>query len=468
MANTIASARGFILRIGINRSGLVQVQLLKDDSSTLDLQLQDLDADPERFNERLSKLGLLRDAMNRAEPVELSYLPDDKTGGLEIDAIARLTRDADGSPQKIEIADGLVVNLQLFAENRTVSGGETPDRAKVSVLLTDLSQLQLSLNMQIPERQVAAQQFQWILAAHSSGDALRFYYDSADHVIFAVASSSGDSGFGGDQAQTLDGFVESLSPSSAGAGAAFSEFTFTTAPAFAGSGNYIPLQAYSPTTLSLLIARGSPGYALVEAGLRDALRMQIRAYDLSASHDAGRDAADGASPPSVRDERLGLRADGNAKVVVRDYISESPAPALVVPTLVAGRVSLLAPLASASRPVWVRIARESLDHGIECAPCTDGVPTSDLTPRTLRDLRLPYPAQWSGWGCFNHGVYRFQFTLAVPLEVLLDGEPLCLHAGDDAGIRFGHACLGGEHQVEVRLMQWTCDQDFVMDIYRIR
>src|SRR5436190_22409278 len=45
---------------------------------------------------------------------------------------------------------------------------------------------------------------------------------------------------------------------------------------------------------------------------------------------------------------------------------------------------LLAPLASASRGVWVEIRRESLDVGPERAYCATGTPSSDLTPQSLR------------------------------------------------------------------------------------
>jgi hypothetical protein len=129
---------------------------------------------------------------------------------------------------------------------------------------------------------------------------------------------------------------------------------------------------------------------------------------------------------------------------------------------------LLAPLASASRGVWIRISRSSLDHGPEGDICTDGVPSSDLSPQTLRDLRIPYPAEWRGLGCFNSGVYRFQFDLEVEFSVVVDGEELCLHDADEGSVRFAHACLGGEHEIAVRLEGWSCEYSFNMDIYRLR
>jgi hypothetical protein len=128
---------------------------------------------------------------------------------------------------------------------------------------------------------------------------------------------------------------------------------------------------------------------------------------------------------------------------------------------------LLAPLASASRPVWITISRTSLDYGPEGFACTPGVPTSDLRPQTLRDLRIPYPALWTGLACFNHGIYRFQFNLPTAFEVKVDGETLCLHDAPE-GVKMAHACLRGEHEVCVEIEDWICDYEFVMDVYRIR
>ena len=131
-------------------------------------------------------------------------------------------------------------------------------------------------------------------------------------------------------------------------------------------------------------------------------------------------------------------------------------------------VELLAPLASASRPVWIDISRESLDYGPDYILKTRGLPSSDLKPRSLRDLRIPYPAAWHGIGCFNEGVYRFQFNLPVEFRVVVDGEELCVHETEIEPVTVAHACLEGEHHVVVELQEWTCDYTFDMDVYRLR
>src|SRR5437868_4918492 len=97
--------RGFVERLEIGRAGLVTASMLHDDGSSADYLIADLDADPERFNERLSKLAILRDAMSRAEPVEVEYVAND-SGGRTIERVVRITRDvlaANGATQQVPV-----------------------------------------------------------------------------------------------------------------------------------------------------------------------------------------------------------------------------------------------------------------------------------------------------------------------------------------------------------------------------
>ena len=91
--------RGFVTTLGVGRAGLVEATVLHGDGTTALYTVADLDADPERFNERLSKLGILRDAMDRAEPVEIEFSKSD--GARPINAIKRLTRDMLEKPNKM-------------------------------------------------------------------------------------------------------------------------------------------------------------------------------------------------------------------------------------------------------------------------------------------------------------------------------------------------------------------------------
>src|ERR1700754_1846590 len=113
--------RGFVERLEIGRAGLVTASLSHDDGTQADYTIHDLDADPERFNERLSKLGILRDAMTRAEPVEIEYGQGqgEGEGGNEIQRVVRITRDmlaANAETQRVAV---FVVGVSVLADNRT-------------------------------------------------------------------------------------------------------------------------------------------------------------------------------------------------------------------------------------------------------------------------------------------------------------------------------------------------------------
>jgi hypothetical protein len=265
-----------------------------------------------------------------------------------------------------------------------------------------------------------------------------------DGRIVGVSTSGGSNNDTGGR-MTLDVFVESLGILDTGF-SGLAVVTVTTAPAFTGVGNVIANDAFQPQAVNLLVARGSEQYELCEAGLRDNVRMSLV---------AGR-----------RRDKPG-DTEGSSDVSINSSAAASTGNVLDIAGIILD-AKLLAPLASASRPVWVMVSRETLDVGIEGPACTEGVPSSDLAPKSLRDLHIPYPAKWCGVGCFNHGVYRFQFKIASPISVTVDCRELCLYESDDKQWRFGYACLGGEHTVCVSLPKWTCEQDFNMDIYRIR
>jgi hypothetical protein len=456
----MATKRGFVQRIEIGRAGLVKVYLIHGDSSVGQYVISDLDADPERFNEQLSKLGILRDAMNRAEPVEIEHASGE--GGEEIERAARISRDELGPVQRVEQVTGLVLGVSLHAENGSTADGEKHDLALVSVFTTGLELVRLTLDMQSPERLVANQQLEMIREGYKEGCLVRFLVDVSgaggdddtgasakrERRIIAVAVDYGSDFFGGEGAVDVSGFVETLSLIDLGLGeeaGKFAHVRFTTAPAFTGPGGTVGLSPFTPVTLDLLVPKHSLAYDLFEAGLRDNLRMRVKVV------------------------RLGQRKDAEERQWKALYRVMAKKPSIDPNNLgIAFAAELLAPLASASRPVWITISRKSLDHGPDGYPCTEGVPSSDLTPRTLRDLRIPYPAVWKGVGCFNKGVYRFQLALPTDFSISVDGRKLCLHDADEEGIKMAHACLCGEHVVKVEIEKWICDYEFLMDVYQLR
>ena len=478
--------RGFVERLEVGRAGLAMASLLHDDGTRADYQLPDLDADPERFNERLSKLGLLRDAMSRAEPVEIEFRADAEGGGLQIDRVARITRDMlAGNLQTIR-ATVFIVGIGLLADNRSGARAEAGDAVSVVTMTPAGTVAALMLDMQLPERAVALMLLQLLRDAQAAGQPVTLVVDAKNRRIVGVESggapaATDPSGSG----EIVDGFVEtvvvapSLAPMSN-----LAMVEFTTAPPFGAAGNVVPLLAFTPTLTSFLVVQGSAEYDLFVAGLRDKLRMRVMlgARIAAPTRNPTSDPQQPQDKVTDADRKLDearsslnrlfkampapapAAAPGQAEASAKDGAKDSAKDSLHL----VRATQLVAALASASRPVWVRIARQSLDQGPDGEACTDGLPSSDLSPQSLRDLRLPYTAEWTGWGCFNHGVYRLQFELGVEFEAYVDGKLVCLHASDDGKLRFAHACLHDEHEIRVVLKRWTCAQTFRMDVYRIR
>ena len=434
--------RGFVEALEIGRAGLASVFLLHADGSRATYTIADLDADPERFNERLSALGLLRDAMDRAEPVELEFEGRDGSGGSII-RVRRLTRDMLERPKETQRASGQVIGLAIGIEAHP----ELPEPSDWAVLalMVDGNAERFIVPVQTPERTTSRSMIDLAQAAQQSGSALTVDYEPKRRLIVAMEiGAGGGRGAGGRELEEFDAFVERIAHAP---DLGMMVVAVTTAPPFGpGEGNVVPLAPFTPAAVQLLVLRGSPEYALFEAALRDLLRVRVRAF----------------GPPDRPDDNDG---DGTGATIAAGKVVHAGAGQMQ-PLLVQS-AEVLAALCSAARPVWIQVNRRSLDVGPD-AECLEGVPTSDLSPRTMRDMHLPYRAEWRGIACCNHGVYRFQFELDVPFTVTVDDEELCLHADPDGEHLFAHACLHGEHQVCVTLDDWTCDQKFVMDVYRIR
>lgn len=453
--------RGFVERLEVGRAGLALASVLQDDGSRADYQLADLDADPERFNERLSKLGLLRDAMSSAEPVEIDYTGGDG-GSRSIDRICRITRDALAANGPTDSVSIYVVGISLLADNRTGASAEASDTATVVTMTDSGATSSYVLDLQLPERAVAAALLQMLRDAQADGEPVTLLVDSKRQRIVGVQAGGAGTALQAGDGGTVDGFVESITVAPGMTPMSnLAIVAFTTAPPFGPSGNVVSLVPFTPALEQLLVVQGSGEYDLFVAGLRDKLRMRVM---LGATVGGGQSTRpNGNTPAKPKDAAPTPSAPDRASAAAAAGGGSAADPM----TLVRG-TQLVAALASASRPVWIRISRQSLDVGPEGVPCVDGLPTNDLSPQTLRDMRLPYTAEWLGWGCFNHGVYRLQFELGVEFEVFIDGKVLCLHASDDGKVRFAHACLHDEHEVRVVLRCWTCTQTFQMDIYRIR
>ena len=487
------TVRGFVLKLEVGRAALVRVNLLLDTGAVQVYELHDLDADPERFNERLSKLGILRDAMNRAEPVEIETIE-----GNEIDRVARITRDDLVAFQNITEVIGFALNIVIYARDRTGALREEGDMSRITVVDSSFQQQELILPLQISERDVAIAQLQLIRDAQERGFPVRF--------LVAAASSSDDAGsaassttqriiavemledanlFGdNDSRSVVSGFVESISllRMTGGDQQNFAHIRLTTAPQLNLVGGTVPLVPFTPETLNLLVPQGSPSYALFMAGLRNNLLMRT---EIIAPQQLRQPREDTTEESVEREQPRVTTAEGTTNTLTtrRENAVEMRATAIAnyergeiayarydknQQFFLAFSAELNAHLASASRPVWLMISRESLDMGPVSERCVSDTPTSDLRVSTLRDLRIPYDAVWTGFACFNSGIYRFQIELPTTVELRVDDKSVCLHDAVEGQAKFGHACLHGEHKVELIIHNWICDYEFVMDVYQLR
>ena len=235
--------QGFVQSIDVGRGGLVTVHVLLTDGSTAVYVISDLDADPERFNERLSKLALLRDAMNRAEPVEIDH--DAGAAGEEIERAERITRDALGFPTAGNAVVGLVVGLLVHSQVGVTPTPASHSYAEVVLLATNGLQGSCKLDLQFPERSTAIAQLGLLQAAYAAGITVRVLLTSDDagqEWILEVAEGDDIAGSGekGDET-AVSGFVESLSliPLTPPAAGNLASAGFTTAPEFTGPGGTV-------------------------------------------------------------------------------------------------------------------------------------------------------------------------------------------------------------------------------------
>ncbi|EEW25931.1 hypothetical protein [Rhodobacter ferrooxidans] len=445
--------RGFVEALGVGRAGLVEATVLHADGSTQVYTVADLDADPERFNERLSKLGILRDAMNRAEPVEIIYDKQDDQGRA-IDAVKRLTRDALDWPRDTSVAQGTVVGVGIEFEVNIGPHGEAADRAKLA-LLTDAGVEIFTINLQAPERGVALAMVDLARAAQAAGASVAVTYDVKQRQVVMIEQSdlAGLGGNGAELAQ-FSAFVEEIThmPISN-----LMLIAVTTAPEFSAAGNVVPLDRFAPERLLLAVVQGSPEYALLNAALRDKLRVEVFAAKPAEKPKDGGDINHGevGTPVYVRRGFTNASPELGAARGLPDQVH-----------LVRG-VTLQHALCSASRPVWITVNRQALDIGPD-ANCAEGLPSSDMRPRSLREINLPYRAAWVGKGCFNAGVYRIQIVTDRVFTLWVDGAEICVHLDEEGKTAFGHACLCGEHEIRIVFENWQCNAKFDMDVYRIR
>lgn len=469
--------RGYVEKLGIGRAGLVEACIMHTDNSSVIYTIADLDADPERFNERLSKLAILRDAMDRAEPVEIEFQNSDDVGARNIDSVMRITRDTLRRELEGALIQGVIV--AMAAQTQTVISPklEAPDRLGMFVM-TKTSLEFCQINMQMPERPTARTMSDIARDAYRTGATVTIGIDAETFDVRTITLQQAQGFIGSQLVPTFSAFVEEITHTQF---AGLMRIDVTTAPEFQGDGNIVPLDAFIPERRVLAVIYQSPEYELLEAALRDKLRVE-----LVTSKQPERDDGDDTSndvPPARTDNtsrdvaEVGIPERNRSLASMTAAVGMSASSDLDLPRrdvatdlqdiyMLRG-VTLQHALCSATRPVWIEINRRALDIGPD-AECVDGLPSNDMRPQTIRELNLPYQAAWIGTGCFNHGVYRIQLMTDRALTIWVDSEEICLHTDAESGAIFGHACLNGDHEVRIELENWQCKAKFDIDVYRIR
>lgn len=456
--------RGFVETLGVGRAGLVEATVLHGNGTTAIYTVADLDADPERFNERLSKFGILRDAMDRAEPVEIEFSSSD--GARPIESVKRLTRDMLDRPGQTATATGIVIGLAVSFEVQTGPRGETTDRALLSLLASSGPE-NFIIPLQAPERDAAMAMVNIARDAQAAGASVAVTYDTESRQVTRLVRSDLAGLGGGTQTDQFSAFVEEITHTPV---SNLMLVTVTTAPEFQTDGNVVPLVNFDPELRDLAVIYNSPEYLLLEAALRDKLRVELFTLrpEKPRDPDKPRDPkGDDTGNDTGRDDDI--RSDD----VIRRGLSGRTSARIDAAANPGRRTHMLRgatlqhALCSASRPVWIEVNRQALDVGPD-ETCLEGLPSNDMKPQTIRDLNLPYRAAWIGYGCFNHGVYRIQITTDRAVTVLVDGEEICLHASEKGDTVFGHACLDGDHEIQIVFENWKCNAKFDMDVYRIR
>lgn len=474
----------YVLDLSMGRAGLATATLVPVSGSTnLTVHVSDVDAEPERFNERLTKIALLRDAMNRAEPVRVTTV--EGKSGLEVDEVTRVTRDwllAEGKP---EVAVGLVLNLRTLARHGTSSAGEASDITQVTLYDPAGARFVTSaLSLQMQERGTADAILATLTEGLHAGTAVRLdlMRDPRSKTTWIVGATEQR---GQAVEQVIDGFVESLGLRMAGRWP-LAEVYITTAPRLIGPRRVVDPALFTPDRVLLLVPQGSQMATWLERALAESRRVRIGHVILGASEQA---------EPGVSD--LDASLDDGVPGETSD-----PAVTDLTASLLTSLV-VMAPHASAARPVWTCVRQEALEQppSIECIP---GTPA---TIASVGGLQVPHRAAWEGTGCFVHGVYRIQVISPVQPVILVDGVAPCCPVGiplekakeevtaelaagrlesglqriayqetvsiskarttPDLQVWMVHICVEGSHTVRIAFDAWRCGYRLALDVFRV-
>jgi hypothetical protein len=438
----MAIFRGFVLTVDVRGDGLCEVVIkaVHAGNASRTFFIPNLDGDLTQTNKRLGQLGLLRDAVARALPVEVDYTTTPDQGDLIDDVVVHPRPSIDGR-QGTQTVEGVVIGLgvnELWPLSGSSPYLDAPDLASV-VILTDTGDVVgLLLDLQRPDPLTAQDELRLLEIAYRTRRQVQVLVSIAYEQRGDKGSTSALFVAGRDASQTNPGYIQATQfktlpetdldyvyayierlgqryeSFTAKAATAISQvkIVYTSAPGQTPEGDIADNGSFSPQRLTAWVHDDSPLLTRLDAALRDNLQV-----------------------------RLGL--NGN-------LIHE---------------VELVAHLGSSARPIWIVEDFKCAPSAAESGTCTN-VPTVQ-GPSNSTFANLPRSICWRGKGYFQEGIWRFVMQSGIDGKLKIDGEEICCSPAGHGGA-LQHAYLKGLHCVELELSGVTCSSAFTISIYRIR
>lgn len=435
--------RGFVETLESRSDGWVELTLCAAHSGgqRRTFLIPNLDGDLEKTNRRLAQLGLARDALARVLPVELQFSSDQEQGDL-VDDLAIHPRPSFESRRGGRWVSGVVIGVGVHErgpENASTPYRDEADLASVTLLADDGTVEGLLIDLQRPDpgtgaallelatlswrtrRKVEAQ----VYSAFEDRPKLRARItDPAPGFVIVLRFPALESV----DLDLVDAFVERITQRSASfdssdaPGYSHCDVDITTAPEQSPIGDVSENGTFQPTTRTARIHLDHPALSHLREALCSGLAV-----------------------------RLGL---------VENQIHQ---------------VTLISPLGSAARPIWITTRREPVcEDGAR--PC-DNVPTVRTPSAQVLD-QTPLSQRWSGDGYFRAGIWRFVVESAHTgsVHLTVDGVPPACYEAPTAThdhpardfAKVAHAYLEGLHRVELLIRDRACSASFRFAAYRIR
>lgn len=379
----MAIQRGFVQSIEARSDGWVEVVLLSVHGGNIPhtLFIESLDGDLTEAHRRLSKLALLRDALARTLPVEVSYEQTSDQGNVIQDVTALRTRSIDGRRGGWWVT-GHIIGLTLLERGPEKDASPYTDEADLAVaavLLDDGSLVSYTVDLQRPYEGTGHGILEMLAESRRTRRVIRL------HIAPEIEDKNEvDSGFiVGAGWPTLEHedlseevvFVERIGQRSESLDSAEPALVervwikYTTAPDQSPEGDISENGSFLPENKEAWVHQDSPLLARLMAALRDGLQV-----------------------------KLGLL---NTEVHAAELVSH---------------------LGSAARPIWITFSGQPLCEDPE-ETCVN-VPTIRSPTESFLNA-VPHSVVWRGSAFFNEGIWRFMVYSGSPVELRIDGVEPC-------------------------------------------